>query len=116
MDSIYKCYFSNRLYSKQRRAEALVFTKVILGVYTEGNAKACEKVTFTETGSFVGGIAGGAITGSGLSLAAPAVVKRCTGLGLLGVPTGGTSLLACGVMVVGTASFSGGYIGGKAVK
>ncbi|MEB0241981.1 hypothetical protein QN361_14900, partial [Pseudomonas sp. 5C2] len=46
----------------------------------------------------------------GLASTAPAVAGLCVGLG---VPTGGGSLLVCGIVLVGAASFSAGYIGGK---
>lgn len=81
----------------------------VKGVCTEGNAKACEKVKYTEAGSFSGGIIGAGLAG----LAAPTIAKVCVGLGLFGAPTAGTSLLVCGVLVVGAATFSGGYAGEK---
>ncbi|MGS0735045.1 hypothetical protein ACVBEG_00485 [Pseudomonas sp. GG8] len=73
-----------------------------------GDAEACEKVKYTESGGFIGGVAGGALIG--LASTAPAVAGLCVGLG---VPTGGGSLLVCGIVLVGAASFSAGYIGGK---
>lgn len=78
-------------------------------VCTAGDVVACERVKFTETGSFAGGVAGGAITGALLS--APAVATLCVALG---VPTGGLATLACGVVVAGAASFGGGALGGGA--
>ncbi|POA18713.1 hypothetical protein C1886_15385 [Pseudomonas sp. FW300-N1A1] len=80
----------------------------VQGVCTAGSSEACERVKFTETGSFVGGGAGGMVAGA--LLTAPAVTGLCVGLG---VPTGGTSLLVCGVLVVGAASFASGVAGGE---
>ena len=39
----------------------------VKNVCSAGNQEACEKIKFTETGSFVGGVGGGAITGALLS-------------------------------------------------
>ncbi len=72
-----------------------------------GDAEACKKVKFTETGSFAGGVLGGAAAGAALT--APAVGAICIALG---VPTGGLATLACGVLVVGTGSLVGGSLGG----
>lgn len=76
-------------------------------VCVAGNTEACEKIKFTETGAFFGGVGGGALTGALLS--APTVATLCVALG---VPTGGLATLACGVVVAGAASFAGGAIGG----
>ncbi|WP_248805810.1 hypothetical protein, partial [Pseudomonas sp. MWU13-2100] len=76
-------------------------------VCTAGNTEACEKIKFTETGSFTGGVAGGATAGGFLTV--PVVGALCVGLG---VPTGGFATLACGVVVVGAGSFAGGALGG----
>lgn len=75
-------------------------------VCTAGNAETCERVKFTETGSFTGGIVGGGIVGAALSTAA--VGGLCVGLG---VPTGGLGLLVCSIVVVGAGSFSSSAIG-----
>ncbi|HCS42178.1 MAG TPA: hypothetical protein DIW52_05040 [Pseudomonas sp.] len=80
----------------------------VQGVCEEGNAEACEKVKFTEAGSFVGGIAGGATASAALT--GSAIGWVCAGLG---VPTGGTGTLLCGLIVVGAGAFAGGLIGGK---
>lgn len=72
-----------------------------------GNAEACEKVKYTETGSFAGSVAGGA--GSAAILTAPAVGSVCAALG---VPTGGVGTLVCGLVVVGTGSLVIGALGG----
>jgi hypothetical protein len=76
-------------------------------VCNAGNTEACEKVKFTETGSFAGGVGGGAIVGA--LLTAPAAGGLCLGLG---VPTGGIATLVCGIVVVGAASFGAGKVGG----
>lgn len=76
-------------------------------VCAAGSNVACDRVKFTETGSFTGGFVGGGITGSALS--ATAVGSICVGLG---VPTGGLGLLACSIVVVGLGSVSAGAIGG----
>jgi len=78
-------------------------------VCTAGNTEACERVKFTETGGFVGGIGGGAAVGALLSGSTVGAV--CVGLG---VPTGGMATLACGVVVVAVGSFAGGGLGGMA--
>ncbi|MBE7376296.1 hypothetical protein IN820_17475 [Pseudomonas sp. AL-54] len=75
-------------------------------VCTAGNAEACEKVKFTETGSFAGSVVGGA--GSAAILTAPAVGSVCVALG---VPTGGVGTLVCGLLVVGAISLTAGTVG-----
>ncbi|WP_166359201.1 hypothetical protein [Pseudomonas akapageensis] len=77
-------------------------------VCAAGNAEACERVKFTEVGSFAGGVVGGAVVG--LALTAPTIAGLCVGLG---IPTGGVATLVCGVVVVGAASFTGGAFGGS---
>ena len=76
-------------------------------VCTAGNTEACERVKFTETGSFVGGIGGGVFAGA---ISAHIVGGICVGLG---IPTGGLSTLVCAVLVTGATSVSAGYAGGK---
>ena len=73
-----------------------------------GNAEACERIRFTEAGSFVVGIGGG--MGAGWMLSAPVVGALCIGLG---VPTGGIGTLACSIVVVGAGAYVGGEVGGK---
>ena len=73
-----------------------------------GNAEACERIRFTESGSFVVGIGGG--MGAGWMLSAPVVGALCIGLG---VPTGGIGTLACSIVVVGAGAYIGGEVGGK---
>lgn len=77
-------------------------------VCTAGNAQACTQVKFTETGSFLGSFAGGTAVGAGMTGAATGTI--CVALG---VPTAGTGLLLCGLVVVGAASFGAGVLGGK---
>ncbi|MCU1761820.1 hypothetical protein NTD84_19130 [Pseudomonas sp. 14P_8.1_Bac3] len=74
-------------------------------VCVAGSVEACRKIKFTETGSFVGGVLGGAATSGALSGAN--VLTLCVGLG---VPTGGIASLICGVMVVGVTAFAGSTI------
>lgn len=76
-------------------------------VCTAGNTEACERIRFTEAGSFTGGIVGGGI--AGLALSTSAVSGLCVGLS---VPTGGLGMLACGILVVGAGSFSSSALGG----
>ncbi len=80
----------------------------VQNVCKAGDDEACEKVKFTETGSFIGEVVGG--------VAASAALSGATVSGLcvaLGVPTAGLGTLACGIVLVGTASLAGGYFGGK---
>ncbi|MNG96759.1 hypothetical protein D3C79_558390 [compost metagenome] len=76
-------------------------------VCTAGNAEACEKIKFTETGSFIGGVGGGAATGAFLT--GSTVGALCVALG---VPTGGMATLVCGIVAVGVGSVTGGALGG----
>ncbi|ALI02450.1 hypothetical protein C1Y08_13075 [Pseudomonas sp. FW306-02-F02-AA] len=76
-------------------------------VCAAGNKDACEKIKYTESGNFVGGVAGGAATGAFLTGSTAGVI--CVGLG---VPTGGMATLACGVIVVAAGSYAGGALGG----
>ncbi|MFJ2694388.1 PAAR domain-containing protein [Pseudomonas sp. NPDC087336] len=73
-------------------------------VCSAGNAEACERVKFTEAGSFAGGVGGGAAIGGLLS--APIVGGLCVGLGVVGG-------LVCGVVVVGGGSYAGSVYGAK---
>ncbi|WP_449104604.1 PAAR domain-containing protein [Pseudomonas mohnii] len=75
-------------------------------VCNAGDTETCERVKFTEAGSFTGGIVGGGIVGAALSTSA--VGGLCVGLG---VPTGGLGLLVCSIVVVGAGSFSSSAIG-----
>lgn len=79
----------------------------VQGVCAAGDEEVCEKVKFTEAGSFFGGLAGGAAIGSILS--APVVSSICIALS---VPTAGTASLVCGILIVGTGAYIGGSVGG----
>lgn len=79
----------------------------VKNVCSAGNQEACEKVKFTETGSFVGSVGGGAIVG--LALSGSAVTTPCIALG---VPTAGIASLGCAVVAVGAASVTAGVVGG----
>jgi uncharacterized Zn-binding protein involved in type VI secretion len=77
-------------------------------VCTAGNGEACEKVKFTEGGSFAGGVIGGAVVGSILTGSTAGAICLA-----LGVPTAGTGTLVCGLVVVGVGSLAGGAALGK---
>ena len=83
----------------------------VQSVCSAGASEACEKIKFTETGSFVGGFVGGAAASAAMSGAT--VGGLCVALG---VPTAGVGTLACGIVVVGTASLAGGLIGGSVTE
>ena len=72
-------------------------------VCATGDEQACKKVEFTEGGSFLGGVAGGAIAGS--ILTSSTVGAICLGLG---VPTVGAGTFVCGLIVVGVGSLTAG--------
>ena len=75
-------------------------------VCTAGDTEACKKVKLTEGGSFIGGVAGGALAGS--ILTGPTVATICLGLS---VPSGGVALAVCGLVVVAAGSFGVGAAG-----
>ncbi|MCB2252942.1 PAAR domain-containing protein, partial [Pseudomonas chlororaphis] len=75
-------------------------------VCSAGNKQACEKVRFTEAGSFTGGVAGGMFAGMALGTAATGTV--CVAIG---IPTAGVGGLACGLIVVGAGSYVAGKLG-----
>ncbi|AWY42124.1 PAAR domain-containing protein [Pseudomonas putida] len=78
-------------------------------VCTAGNTEACERVRFTEAGSFTGGVVVGGIAGAALSTTTVGVI--CVGLS---VPTGGLGMLACGILVAGAGSYGSSALGGIA--
>ena len=80
----------------------------VQGVCAEGDVEACEKVKFTETGSFLGGLSGGIVAGA--LLGGPTAGVICAALG---VPTGGVGTFACGLLVVGASSMAAGQALGK---
>ena len=73
-----------------------------------GETEACEKVRFTEAGSFSGGIAGGSAL---MALTSPAAGSVCAAIG---IGSGGVGGVVCGLIMVGGASFVGGVVGSKA--
>lgn len=75
-------------------------------VCSAGNTEACERIRFTEMGSFTGGIAGGAALGAALT--AQTVGGLCLAFG---APTAGVGALVCGVVVVTTGSLVGSELG-----
>jgi hypothetical protein len=75
-------------------------------VCTAGNNEACKRVKFTEAGSFVGGITGGAVIGTALT------AQTAGGICLaVGVTTAGVGTLLCGVVVVTAGSLVGSAAG-----
>lgn len=72
---------------------------------SENNTDAtCTRRKFTEGGRLTGSIAGGAVGGG-------AVAYGVCNL-ILGLPSGGTSLLWCGILAGGAGAFAGGTVGG----
>lgn len=72
-----------------------------------GDTKACQKIRFTETGSFAGSLAGGAL--GGMVLGGSTTGAICAALG---IPSAGVGTLACGLVVVGVGSLVAGSMGG----
>jgi len=72
-------------------------------VCTNENAEECEKIKFTETGSFLGGAVGSAVGASTAS-------TICVALGVSSAGIGGA---LCGIVVAGAGSFTVGYMGEK---
>jgi hypothetical protein len=83
----------------------------IQDVCAAGSTEECEKVKFTETASFIGGVAGGAAVS--LLLTGSTVGALCLAIG---VPTMGAGTLICGIVVVGAASFGAGALAGRATE
>lgn len=81
----------------------------VQNVCSAGNKEACEKVKYTETGNYIGSVAGGAAAGAFFT--GSVVSTLCVALG---VPTAGAATLACGIVVVGAGSVAGGAIVGSA--
>ncbi|VXC22397.1 conserved hypothetical protein [Pseudomonas sp. 8Z] len=77
-------------------------------VCRSGDTQACEKVRFTETGSFVGSVGGGSLA---VALTGPVAGSICAAIGL---GSGGIGGIVCGLVLVGGASVAGGAGGGKA--
>jgi hypothetical protein len=76
-------------------------------VCTHGSAAACEKVKFTESGSFLGGVGGGMVAGALVSFTASTI---CVGAGL---PTGGLGTVLCSALLAGLGNYAGGTFGEK---
>jgi uncharacterized Zn-binding protein involved in type VI secretion len=75
-------------------------------VCAAGNAEACERVRFTEAGSFAGGIMGGAAAGARLSVETTG--RLCIALG---TTNGGLGTGVCTVVAVATGALVGGAVG-----
>ncbi|WP_236614310.1 hypothetical protein [Stutzerimonas azotifigens] len=73
-----------------------------------GEAEACQKIRFTEAGSFGGGVGGGS--------AAAALTGSVAGsiCAAIGIGSGGIGGVVCGLIVVGGASMAGGAGGAAA--
>ena len=76
-------------------------------VCSAGDKDACDRVKYTEGGSFVGSFAGGVAASALLGVSTTGAI--CVALG---APTAGIGALACGLVVVGTGSLVGGSLGG----
>ncbi len=68
-----------------------------------GETEACEKIRYTEAGSFVGGMGGGGVAVPLASRLAAAPICAAIGFG-----SGGIGGIVCGLVVVGGASYAGG--------
>ncbi len=71
-----------------------------------GETQACQKIRFTETGSFAGALGGGSV---GVWIGSGAATAICAAIGIGSAGIGG---VICGLVVVGGASATGGAIGG----
>jgi len=67
-----------------------------------GETEACDKIRFTEAGSFVGGVGGGS---AGVWIGSVTAPYIC---GAIGLASGGLGGIVCGLVVVGGASYAGG--------
>jgi len=74
-----------------------------------GENEACEKIRFTEAGSFVGGMGGGGVAVPLASRLAAAPICAAIGFG-----SGGIDGVVCALVVVGGASVAGSAGGGWA--
>ncbi|NWL17940.1 hypothetical protein DM828_01150, partial [Pseudomonas umsongensis] len=75
-------------------------------VCAAGNAEACERVRFTEAGSFAGGIMGGAA--AGIALSVKTTGRLCIALG---ANNGGLGTGVCTAVAVATGAVVGGAVG-----
>ncbi|WP_367617504.1 hypothetical protein [Pseudomonas ekonensis] len=80
----------------------------IQDVCRNGSAAECEKVRFTETASFLGGVSVGALASR--ILTAGATVTICAGVG---IPTGGVGTLLCSALIAGAGNLAAGMLGEK---
>ncbi|AZD48226.1 PAAR domain-containing protein [Pseudomonas chlororaphis] len=71
-----------------------------------GSKEACERVKFTETGNFLGGVAGGVFTGMALGMGAAGGVCAA-----IGVPSAGIGSMVCGLVVAGGSFYAAGETG-----
>lgn len=78
----------------------------VRAVCTAGNDEICERVRYTETGSFVGSVAAGIFAAGAIS---SATTTMCVGIGAATMAVGG---IICGVVVVGASAYAAG-IGGE---
>ncbi|MDF9776426.1 PAAR domain-containing protein [Pseudomonas baetica] len=77
-------------------------------VCTAGDAEACKRVKFTESGSFIGELVGGSAAGVIFGAGTTGVI--CAGLG---ITTAGAGTLICGLVVAGAGSLATGFALGK---
>ena len=75
-------------------------------VCTAGRTEACERVRLTESGGFTGGVIGGAVAGTALSVQRVGVLCLA-----FGVPTGGVGTGVCAAVAVATGTLAGGAAG-----
>ncbi|ARU90164.1 hypothetical protein [Pseudomonas sp. M30-35] len=73
-----------------------------------GETQACQKIRFTETGSFAGGVGGGS---AGIWAGGLAIPTVCPAIGLA---SGGLGGIVCGLVVIAGASVAGSAGGGWA--
>ncbi|AZD21961.1 hypothetical protein C4K24_2658 [Pseudomonas chlororaphis subsp. aurantiaca] len=79
-------------------------------VCSAGNKEACEKVRFTETGSFAGGVGAGMAIGAVMGVSGGGGAAICVAIG---VPSAGAGGIVCGLIVAGVASYAAGKAGEK---
>ena len=79
----------------------------VQSVCAAGELEKCERIRFTETGSFIGGTLTGALTATAISGKATAF---CIGIGAATATVGG---IACALVIVGAATYGTGFVGEK---
>ncbi|UVL02148.1 PAAR domain-containing protein [Pseudomonas sp. B21-047] len=77
----------------------------VQGVCRAGEAAACKKVRFTETGSFSGGLVGGMLASGAMGAVAGTLC------GAISIGTGGLAIPVCGIVLVGTGGLAGSTAG-----